>query len=264
MIVRLLRALVASVLVVVASPLYAATDYTDTWWNPSEAGWGVNLTQQADVIYATFYVYGQDRKATWYAAAMFRDGGDERFIGDLYQFTGTWLGAPVWQGNDPGVKVGTATFTAGSANVGTLAYNVGGASVTKLIERIVLAAVNVAGSYRGAAAGTRSGCAAGGNLHFTDAVDIEIQHSPTTREIRISQYSVTSGLLICRMEGTTVQFGKLLLVDNASYVCPDAAWNSPARIYNLRPTPTGFEAQWFSNASGGCTESGDLSGVRYR
>jgi hypothetical protein len=57
-----------------------------------------------------------------------------------------------------------------------------------------------------------------------------------------------------------VQTGKLLTITNASYGCIDG-WSAPARVYNLRPTPGGFEAQWFSDAGGGCTESGQLSGV---
>jgi hypothetical protein len=257
--VRLLRALVTCA-ALLALPLHAATDYTDTWWNPNEAGWGINLTQQVNSVYGTFYVYAQDGRATWYAALMTREGLGDRFTGTLYRFTGTWFGAPTWQGNQS-VLAGTATFTATSANTGTLAYTADGVTVTKSIERIFLQALNVAGNYRGAAAGTRSGCTASGS--FTDPVDIEILHSPVTREIRIDQYSHNDGSLVCRMEGTTVQFGKLLLVDSAGYSCTDG-WNSPARIYNLRPTSTGFEAQWVSNAGGGCEENGELSGVRIR
>lgn len=253
-------ALLASLHVLAAS---AATDYTDTWWSAggNEAGWGINLTQQGNFVYGTFYVYGQDGKATWFSAQMLRDGIGERFTGGLYRITGTWYAAPTWQGYQI-AQAGTATFTAGSAYAGSLVYTVDGTTVTKSIERLSLIPLNVAGSYRGAAAGTRAGCTASGK--FTDFIDFEILHSPATGEIRLDQHSAATGLLLCRMEGTAVQFGKLLLVDNASYTCPDSGWNSRARVYNLRPTPTGFEAQWFSDGGSGCTENGDLSGVTYR
>lgn len=246
-----------------APAAHAATDYTDTWWTAGggESGWGVNFTQQGNFVYGTFYVYGQDRKATWFTAQMTRDGSAERFTGGLYRVTGTWFAAPVWQGYEI-AQAGTATFTASSAYAGMLEYTVDGTTISKSIERLKMIALNVAGSYRGSAAGTRTGCNPSGK--FTDFIDFEILHSPTTGEFRLEQYSGATGRLVCRIEGMAVQFGKLLLVDGANYSCPDSGWNRPARVYNLRPTPTGFEAQWVSDGGNGCVETGDFSGVTYR
>jgi len=241
----------------------AATDYTDTWWSAGggEPGWGVNLTQQKDFIYGTFYIYGQDGKATWLTAQMSRDGTGEIFKGGLYRVTGTWYGAPTWNGYQI-TQVGDATFTASSAYDGELRNTVDGSTITKRIERLKLVDLSVAGDYRGAVAGTRSGCATSGR--FTDPIDFLVLHSPTTGEIRIDQYSTTTGLRVCRMEGQATQLGKLLLVADAAYDCGSEWSNRRARVYNLRTTPAGFEGQWFSDGGGGCTESGDFSGVRYR
>ena len=251
-----LRRLLAT-LCLASLPAHAAIDYTDTWWNPAEAGWGVNLTQNRDSIYVTFYVYGSDGKATWFAALLARDGIGERFTGDLNRIAGTWFGAPAWNGYTI-ARAGTASFTGTSSTTGTLSYSVDGVAVTKPIERITLAPLSVAGIYIGGVSGRRSGCAVSGRI--IDSMQLDVLHSPSTGEIRIDQISTSSGALVCRMQGTAVQRGKLLTVDNASYSCTDG-WNATARIYNLRPTPAGFEAQWFSDAGGGCTESGQLSGV---
>ena len=242
----------------------AATDYTDSWWaaGGSESGWGVNFTQQRNFVFATFFVYAQDGKATWLSAEMSRDGTGDRFAGPLYRATGTWYGSPTWNGNQ-NVQVGNATFVASSAYDGELTYTVDGNTISKRIERLKLVDVSVAGDYRGAVAGTRSGCG-GSNLYFTDPIDFLVLHSPTTGEIRIDQYSVSTGVRVCRMEGKATQVGKLLLVADAAYDCGSSWSNKRARIYNLRPTPTGFEGQWFSDGGGGCTESGDFSGVIYR
>jgi len=43
----------------------AATDYTDIWWNPSESGWGVNIAQNGNFIFATFFVYAPGNAPTW-------------------------------------------------------------------------------------------------------------------------------------------------------------------------------------------------------
>jgi hypothetical protein len=247
----------AAVAALIAGPALAAIDYTDTWWTPSEAGWGLNLTQNGNSVYATFYVYAADGKPTWFAALLARDGTAERFTGTLNRTTGTWYGAPTWSGYTIGAA-GTATFTATSSTSGTLGYTIDGATVTKSIERITLAPVSVAGTYIGGVSGRRSGCNPSGS--FVETKQFEVLHSTLDGSIRIDQISASTGALVCRMQGTAVQTGKLLAVTGASYSCSDG-WNGPARIFNLRPTPGGFEAQWFSDAGSGCTESGQLSGV---
>lgn len=243
--------------------LHAATDYTDSWWaaGGTESGWGVNLTQQRNDIFVTFFVYAVDGKPTWLTAQLKRDGTGERFTGPLYRTMGTWYGSPTWNGSQI-AQVGDATFDANSAYDGTLTYTVDGSTITKRIERLTLAPISIAGDYRGVVAGTRSGCSANGS--FTDPIDFLVAQSSTTGEVRIDQYSTATGRLVCRMEGKATQVGKLLLVADAAYDC-GASWsNKRARVYNLRPTATGFEGQWFSDGGGGCTESGDFSGVIYR
>jgi len=263
-----IRRLLAAAVLAVALPLpvaaLAATDYTDSWWaaGGTESGWGVNFTQQRNFIFATFFIYAVDGKPTWLTAQLSRDGTGERFTGPLYRTSGTWYGSPTWNGSQI-AQAGDATFVASSAYDGELTYTVDGSTIVKRIERLKLVDISVAGDYRGAAAGTRSGCGANGGT-FTDPVDFLVLHSTTTGEIRIDQYSISTGARICRMEGAARQQGKLLLVEDAAYDC-GAQWsNKRARVYNLRRTPTGFEGQWFSDGGGGCTESGDFSGVTYR
>ncbi len=175
-----------------AATAHAANDYTDTWWaaGGTEEGWGVNLTQQKDFIYGTFYIYGQDGKATWLTAQMSRDGTGEIFKGGLFRVTGTWYGSPTWNGYQI-TPVGNATFTASSAYDGELVYTVDGSTITKRIERLKMVDLSVAGDFRGAVAGTRSGCSANGS--FTDLIDFLVLHSPTTGEIRIDQYNANTG-----------------------------------------------------------------------
>lgn len=236
---------------------FAATDYSDTWWAAagSEGGWGVNFTQTGDFIFATFFIYGLDGKAAWLTAEMNREGSSDAFNGPLYRTTGTWFGAPTWTGYQY-AQVGTARFVATSAQAGTLTYTADGVTVTKSVERQPLTVVNASGVYLGAASGRRSGCQVSGPI--LDSLQFEIIHDVPSGLVRIDQFSL-GGELICRIEGRASPFGKLLLVDNADYSCTD--WQSKIRVYNLRRTTTGFEAQWFADGGGGCTETGNLSGV---
>lgn len=257
---RTYAAALAIALLALAAPVRAQTDYTDSWWGAggAESGWGVNLTHQANFIFATFFVYDTAGRAQWYTGQMDRAGSavPERFTGPMIRTTGTYFGAPVWSGATA-VQVGTVTFQATSANTGTLSYTVDGVQVSKSIERLSLRTPSVAGFYSGAVSARRSGCSPS---TYDDLVEFDVVHNTSTGEIRIDQYGRGSTSLICRMEGTAVQRGRMLVVDGARYDCP-AGWRSTARIFNLRPGANGFEGQYTADAGGGCTESGQFSGV---
>jgi hypothetical protein len=45
-----------------------ATNYQDMWWNPNESGWGLNLTQQGDTIFAIWFVYDVAKRGTWFVS----------------------------------------------------------------------------------------------------------------------------------------------------------------------------------------------------
>jgi hypothetical protein len=251
-------AVIAATAAVLAVPARAATDYSDVWGaTPGEPGWGINLSQQANFLYGTYFVYDQTGRATWFTAQMWRDGTGERFTGPLFSIAGTWYGAPAWGGYQI-TQVGTSTFEAASANAGSLTFTVDGVTVAKSIARVTIVPISVAGLYLGGVSARRSGCSASGTI--IDPIQLDVLHTTTSGLIRIDQISTATGALVCRSEGTAVQFGSLLLVDNATHSCIDG-WNSRIRIYNLRPTPAGLEGQYFADAGGGCTESGQFSGV---
>ena len=57
-----------------AQPSAFVSEITDFWWNADESGWGINVTLQSDVAYATFFVYdnGQNprcRSRSWRGAS---------------------------------------------------------------------------------------------------------------------------------------------------------------------------------------------------
>lgn len=59
----LFLSLVALAIAGAAQATTHSTDYTDLWWNSpdnSESGWGVNVVQQGDIVFATFFIYGAD------------------------------------------------------------------------------------------------------------------------------------------------------------------------------------------------------------
>ena len=71
----------------------AAVDYTDIWFLPSEGGWGVNLVQSNQFIFATFFIYGPNNQPTWYTAQLTRQTNGT-WTGPVYATTGTYFGNP--------------------------------------------------------------------------------------------------------------------------------------------------------------------------
>src|SRR3569832_463840 len=63
---RLGQAVAGLLFAVVGFPANAVT-YTDLWFNPSEGGWGVNITQQGMTLFAMWFVYAEDGKPTWFS-----------------------------------------------------------------------------------------------------------------------------------------------------------------------------------------------------
>jgi YVTN family beta-propeller protein len=57
------------------------------WWNPSEPGWGLSLTQRGDVIFAAWFTYDKSGSAKWYVASECRTSGFPLCLSLLYQVT---------------------------------------------------------------------------------------------------------------------------------------------------------------------------------
>jgi len=120
----------------------AGPNYQDLWWRApagSESGWGVNLTHQGNIIFATWFTYDSTGKGLWLVMPDGeRVGTTSTFTGGLFRTTGPAFNASPW---DPSkvaaTQVGTATFTFDDANTGTFSYTVNGVAQSKSITRQV-------------------------------------------------------------------------------------------------------------------------------
>jgi hypothetical protein len=120
------------------SNLALASNYQDLWWAApaaSESGWGINLTQQGDTIFATWFTYDHDRTPLWLSATATKTAANA-FGGTLYRTSG-----PTFNAFDPTkvvlTSVGTLTLTFGDGNTGTFAYTVNNVSQSRAITRQV-------------------------------------------------------------------------------------------------------------------------------
>jgi hypothetical protein len=116
----------------------ASVNVQGLWWNApanSESGWGINLTQQGDVLFATWFTYDTDGTGLWLVMSHGAKTAANTYIGDLYRTTGPAFSATPWSGAVTPQTVGTATFTFTDGNTGTFAYTVNGFTQTKSIVR---------------------------------------------------------------------------------------------------------------------------------
>jgi hypothetical protein len=127
--------------------LTLATNYTDMWWAApagSEAGWGINLAHQGDIIFATWFTFAQDHTPMWLVVQATKTAPGTYAGTQVFRLSGPAfsavpfppIGAP---GGPTGVVVGTATFTFANGNSATFAYTVDGVAQTKTITRQVFA-----------------------------------------------------------------------------------------------------------------------------
>jgi hypothetical protein len=128
--------------------LSLASNYQDLWWAApagSQAGWGINLTQQGDIIFATWFTYDTDHTPMWLVATL-NKSGRTTYSGDLIRLTKgpafnaapfPPIGSP---GGATGTTVGTASVSFFDGNSGEFDYTVNGESQSRNITREVFVA----------------------------------------------------------------------------------------------------------------------------
>jgi DNA-binding beta-propeller fold protein YncE len=135
-----------SVLTVVDSPGLemppAGINAQGLWWslNGSESGWGINLTHQGNILFATWFTYDAEGRGMWLVMSNGEQVGRNSYEGPLYRTTGPAFSAPTF---DPArvtrTAVGTARIDIANANNGTLTATVDGIPIRRTISKQVFA-----------------------------------------------------------------------------------------------------------------------------
>ena len=113
-------------------------NYQDLWWNPNESGWGINLTHQSDIIFATLFTYDAAGKGMWLILSRGEKiAGTQNFAGAIYRTTGPNFDAVPFTPIGPSnlTLVGNMRLEFADGNTARLIYDVNGAAVTKNIQR---------------------------------------------------------------------------------------------------------------------------------
>ena len=117
-------------------------NFSDLWWNPIEAGWGLTLSHQGDVIFLLWYTYGEGGRDQWVSGAMLLRQPDGSFAGALERPDS---GTPLAQISGPATafpvpQVGSATLRFVDGENGSFSYTLDGVSQIRQIQRFVAVA----------------------------------------------------------------------------------------------------------------------------
>lgn len=256
------RALMLALLL--QSPLSVAfvptSDQSDLWWNAGESGWGLQMVERGNAIYATMYVYDANGNPVWYTSLM-NPQGNLSWTGDLYATNGSWFGAVPYMASSFKVqKVGTMTWTASDLVSGTLAYSVNGTQVSKNIVRFYLATDDFSGTYLGAIHSVLTGC----TDPMANKTSEPFQNFSVVQTGATLQLTTTEpGKPACTFAGTLTQAGKFGSV-TGQFTCEFGANGSftidgmVVGINTLSLHITG------TDTVSGCTATGYLAGIRHR
>jgi len=236
-----------------------STDASDLWWNPDESGWGLNLVQQGNLIFATLYVYGADGRARWFVASDMQAqqvAADRpyNFTGTLYETTGPVFSGPFNPGAVTRRAVGNVAFEYTPPATGSLTYTIDGTAVTKRVQRQTWRANDLAGTYRGYRITRPVDCPAAPNFVTTRQADLTITQIGTS--ITMTQQD---NLPNCTYTGTYSQDGHLGSV-TGTFSCTDNS-SGPFSLTGIEVGVRGYLGR-FSGTDGGCQVQGHMGGVR--
>jgi hypothetical protein len=235
------------------------TDFSDLWWNPSESGWGVTITQQNQILFVTLYVYQNNNQPKWYVGPATQylgaTDGTVSFSGPLYEATGPYFGGAFNPNDVHPTQVGTVTFTASQISAGTLGYTINGVTVSKSITRQVWQYENISGVYVGASLGNRAGCG-GRDGYFESPATITVVHDGGSA-VSIKEEGLG---YTCNYSGAYVQFGRMGQIQGSGS-CTDGA--VPSFIATeVQGGIQGLSMRYGASFTGGCNAGGRMGGIR--
>lgn len=259
-------------LLAVALPLqgYTAssfmTDASDLWWNPDESGWGVNVIQQSNVLFATFFVYGSDSRARWYVAPDTRCPGtpaDMQMVcsGPLYETAGPVVTSGTF--NPSAVtrrQVGTFTFLYSRSNSAIISYTVDGSVTSKTVRRQTWAAVDITGEFhlnRVLRTHMCGGPNRGNEPSISEHGTMSVTQSGGSIQIQVRP--VAPATLACTYAGTLSQEGRMSAVEG-TFACNDASSGSFS-LREIEVSKWGFIGR-ISTMAAGCNRHGHFGGTR--
>jgi alpha-tubulin suppressor-like RCC1 family protein len=114
-----------------------SASYQDLWNNPSEPGWGIGITQHGATLFAAWYSYDADGRATWLVMPGGSWTGSSTYAGSLYETAGQNTGIPYTPGTIQATSVGSASIDFIGADRAVLSFTYRGVAGLRELSRYV-------------------------------------------------------------------------------------------------------------------------------
>ena len=240
-----------------ASATTFGTDWTDLWFNPQESGWGINFSHQYNTLFATMFIYENDRSPHWVVASEMNGSGNA-YSGGLYQTSGPGFSGP-WTGGVTQTAVGSMSVNFTSIGTATLSYSVGATTVTKNIQRQTFRSNNLAGNWFGGLVGTTN-CSPPNVLAHGP---MEITHSnfQAGGTVRILLRFITNASHTCEFNGNYTALGKIGSI-TGTYSCTAGPTTGTFTMTELSANRNGFSAIYSARDNLNCSYSGFFGGTK--
>lgn len=104
------------------------------WWNASEAGWGLFIADQGNVLAPYWFTNDVDGEPVWFAAATTLQA-DGSYRGNIFRITGVPLAQITGQAADPETVIGSAILRFNGDSGVAFEYTVNGVTQSKTLSR---------------------------------------------------------------------------------------------------------------------------------
>lgn len=256
---RLLKVALLAATIGVTSAVQAAappTNYADHWQNSAEPGWGLSITQNADILFGALYIYDQGQP-TWYSGSLTfvsaTSNGVRSYSGTLYKTNGPTVGP----GFDPKLvtyrAVGTISIEFGDDAHGTATWTIDGVGSVKSIQRFTYAANDITGGYIGSSSDVTYDCA-------NPSRNGQVTTDPGFFSISTEAGQTVIRFPTCTVNGTFVQQGQVGTV-TGTYGCTHGG-NGTMKITGIRSEPGGIVASYTGRDDFSCSFRGNIGGMR--
>ena len=261
----ILTAIVMSIASLAFTSSALANNYQDLWWvGPAESGWGINISQQGDIMFATWFIYGANSQPTWiFLSRAERSGAlGNTFTGDIFvAINGSPFAVVPFVASTAANfrKVGTATLIFSDARSGALTYSVDGATVVKQLTRQTIGVFNLTGTYFGGLKREGSGCANPSlNGSLLNQATYSVSHTVATGALTITEVGGTS----CNFSGNLQVFASIL-EGSGNFTCATENITGTWTMREGRPSPNAFSALLTMRPNNdNCTLNATIGGLK--
>ncbi len=157
-----------------------AANYTDWWWNPAQSGHGLNVGQQGNTVFLSWFTYDETGKGMWVVLSGVLHGNVVE--GDFFRTTGPKLGDAFDPAGVVATKVGTGKMTFGGLHAATFDWTVNGKSGSVALVRQSFGQFDPSGSY------------VGGETDYAPAAGCPFAGTPTVNNRTTFSVSVVDGV----------------------------------------------------------------------